>query len=125
MKKIEIYDPALCCSTGVCGPSPDAALSAFSSALKQLQNAAHATRYNLAQEPGAFAANEIVKGILETDGTDALPVILIEGKLAMKGVYPTAPQLRKLLGLPEDCCEEATENSKKAKTSCCGDDDCC
>lgn len=125
MKKIEIYDPALCCSSGACGPSPDTALAAFSSTLKQLQDHAHIVRYNLAQEPGAFAANTVIKDVLETDGPDALPVILIEGKLAMKGVYPTEPQLRKLLVLPEACCEEPAKGSGKNNSNCCEGDSCC
>lgn len=29
MKTIQIFDPALCCSSGVCGPETDPALVAF------------------------------------------------------------------------------------------------
>ncbi|MGE9293549.1 MAG: arsenite efflux transporter metallochaperone ArsD [Puniceicoccales bacterium] len=132
MKKLEIYDPALCCSTGVCGPSPDSALSEFASALKLLRDKAEAVRYNLAQEPGAFAANPLVKGILERDGTEALPVVLVDGKLVMTGVYPSAVQLKQLLGLSpsccgeeEDCCSGATEVHSSMNEGCCGENSCC
>lgn len=36
--KIEIFDPALCCSTGVCGPSVDPALIQVANAIEQLKN---------------------------------------------------------------------------------------
>ena len=135
-KKIEVFDPALCCSTGVCGPAPDSALSEFASTVKQLQNEDTVVRYNLAQEPGAFAENTIVKKILETDGPDALPVILVDGELVMKGVYPTAAQLQKIVeqaadccGSDEDCCGDdedcCTEETSQKESDCCGGSSCC
>lgn len=123
MKKLEIFDPALCCSTGVCGPSPDARLTAFASVVSNLKNSVEVNRYNLAQEPGAFAGNPVVKQVLQEEGPKALPVILIDGKLVMKGIYPTGDQLAQLLGFQaeDDCCGEST------RCCCDGDaqDDCC
>lgn len=68
MKKIEIYDPAMCCSTGVCGPSPDEDLVAFAGELKSMSGAAEIQRFNLAQQPAAFAANPLVQQILSEEG---------------------------------------------------------
>jgi len=34
---IVIYEGAMCCSTGVCGPEPDKTLIAFNEALKRIQ----------------------------------------------------------------------------------------
>ena len=127
MKKLDIFDPALCCSTGVCGPSPDPQLIAFASVAKALEGKADIHRYNLSQEPTAFSDNAIVQKILQEDGTDALPVVLIDGKLAMKGVYPSREQLEQLLGSntgEAECCSESD-----AKEGCCdsgdGDSECC
>ena len=141
MKKLEIYDPALCCSTGVCGPSPEAKLAAFASAVGSLKGRVEVNRYNLAQQPGAFAGQPIVKQVLQDEGTDALPVILIDGKLVMKGIYPTSEQLAQLLGIEstEACCEESdgccsgddeeccdgVEEAKANKSDCCGGSSCC
>lgn len=140
MKKIEIYDPAMCCSTGVCGPSPDEQLTSFAALLKNFADQAEIHRYNLAQEPAAFAGNALVQQILADEGPDALPFVLIDGKLAMKGVYPSRQQLEQLLGAPvgESCCgEESTADccSPPEQTvgdadaaSCCDDEaneDCC
>ncbi len=138
MKKIEVFDPALCCSTGVCGPSPDQQLVAFASAAKALEGKADIQRYNLSQEPTAFSDNAVVQKILQEDGTDALPVILIDGKLAMKGVYPSQEQLEQLLGTGtggpgccadgdtgEGCCGPGDDDSECCPTDDAGSSSCC
>ena len=52
MPKIEVFDPAMCCSTGVCGPKVDPSLARFASDLEALKRAgASVTRYNLSQQP--------------------------------------------------------------------------
>ena len=38
-------------------------------------------RFNLAQQPLAFAENETVKGFLERSGQDALPLVLVDGEV--------------------------------------------
>jgi len=125
MKKLDVYDPALCCSTGVCGTSPDAQLAAFASTLTRFSEHVQISRYNLAQQPGAFANDSVVKAVLEKEGTDALPLLLIDGKLVVKGAYPTAEELAQLLGveLESSCC-----SNESASDDCCSDDedsDCC
>ena len=37
MKKVEIFDPAMCCSTGVCGPGVDPELTRVASAVYSLR----------------------------------------------------------------------------------------
>lgn len=39
MKTIQIFDPALCCSSGVCGPETDPALVAFAADFEWARNA--------------------------------------------------------------------------------------
>lgn len=112
MNTVEIYDPALCCSTGVCGPSPDTELAAFASTLETLKaSGVSVKRYNLAQEPLAFTQNTCVKTKLESEGEHCLPLTFINGKLHFRGVYPTQAQLAKLLGEP------AARSSEKASPS--------
>ena len=80
MKTIQIFDPALCCSTGVCGVEVDQALVSFAADVDWAkQNGARIERFNLAQQPMAFAENPTVKGFLERSGQEALPVILVDG----------------------------------------------
>jgi arsenite methyltransferase len=102
MKTIEIFDPPMCCSTGVCGPSIDPVLPRFVADLHWLANqGVQVNRYNLAQEPQAFAANENVKAVLTKDGNECLPLILINGEVASKGVYPDRRQLAEWTGLDQ------------------------
>jgi hypothetical protein len=100
MKTIEIFDPPMCCSTGVCGPSIDPVLPRFVADLHWLANqGVSVTRYNLAQEPQAFAVNAIVKAALTSNGNACLPLILVNGQIASQGVYPDRKQLAELTGL--------------------------
>lgn len=93
MKTIQVYDPPLCCSTGVCGPVVDPTLPRIAGLLSQLAKAGvKVARYNLAQQPLAFVQNPQVKALLDTDGTDALPAIFVDGALFLKGAYPDETQ---------------------------------
>ena len=89
MKTILVYDPPMCCSTGVCGPDVDPLLPRFAGMLSQLESfGVKVERHNLAQEPINFAQNPDVRAILEKEGTDALPLIYVDGVLEMNGRYP-------------------------------------
>lgn len=94
MSTIQIYDPALCCSTGVCGVDVDEALLYVAADLDWAkQQGAQIERYNLAQQPLAFAENLVVRGVLERSGETALPVVVVDGALALTGRYPTRTEL--------------------------------
>ena len=93
MKLIQVYDPPLCCSTGVCGATVDPVLPCFAGLLAQLTGiGVKVERYNLAQQPIAFVQNPAVKTLLETEGADCLPAIFIDGALVLKGAYPDQEQ---------------------------------
>jgi len=79
----------MCCSTGVCGPDIDPILPRFAGMLAQMEGrGVKVERFNLAQQPMAFAQNQQVRQILEKEGTEALPLIFIDDELEMKGHYP-------------------------------------
>ena len=100
MQSIQIFDPALCCSSGVCGVEVDQSLVDFSADLAwATQNGAHIERFNLAQQPMAFAENPVVKGFLQRSGQDALPLILLDGEVALAGRYPTRTELARWAGM--------------------------
>jgi hypothetical protein len=94
MSTIHVFDPAMCCSTGICGPSVDPKLVRFAADLDWLKS--HGTtvqRFNLSQEPGAFVAMPGVKSALETRGEEALPVIVVDGEVKSVGLYPSREEL--------------------------------
>ncbi|SPE59019.1 Arsenical resistance operon trans-acting repressor ArsD (modular protein) [Verrucomicrobia bacterium] len=92
--KVEVFDPAMCCSTGVCGPTVEPKLAQFAADLDWLKSqGVPVERYNLAQTPGAFAANATVRSALDKHGTDCLPLMLVDGSIASVGGYPTRVEL--------------------------------
>jgi AhpD family alkylhydroperoxidase len=101
MKKLEIYEPALCCSTGVCGVEVDPVLVQFAADLQWLaEQGVKVVRYNLAQQPQAFAAHPTVKAFLEKEGAEGLPLVLVDGEVvAGQGVYPSREALAQFAGL--------------------------
>ncbi|MGG4125405.1 arsenite efflux transporter metallochaperone ArsD [Bacillus paralicheniformis] len=113
MKKVEIYDPAMCCSTGVCGPSVDPELTKVASAIYTLEKKGLSIkRYNLANDPAAFAENETVNKLLHEQGTDALPVVLVDGEVFKVGGYPTNKEFAEVYQIEEKELE-AQEPKKK------------
>lgn len=93
MKAIQIYDPPMCCSTGVCGPDIDPALVSFAALLRQLgQAGVTVERFNLGQQPLAFVQNAAVKAALETGGVEVLPLIFWDGAEHSRGRYPSAAE---------------------------------
>ncbi len=122
MNKLEVFDPPLCCSTGVCGPNVDPKLVRFAADLHWLANQRIVVeRYNLAQQPQAFAARELVKTALKQYGNDCLPLILLNGVIVSKGVYPTRDELARLTGVPPDESDQKATGTKLPviNTRCC------
>ncbi len=103
MLKLQVFDPAMCCSTGVCGPNPDPVLPRFAADLQWLEKQGiEVERFNLAQQPHAFAANDTVKKSLAENGNDCLPLILVNGAIASRGSYPTRKELATFAGLSNE-----------------------
>ena len=98
MKKITLYEPPMCCSTGVCGPEVDPILPRIAGMLSQIKNAGvEVERNNLAQQPMAFAQNAEVRAILDKEGTEALPLIYVDEECVFKGRYPESTEAAELI----------------------------
>ena len=101
MTRLDVFDPAMCCATGVCGPTVEPHLAQFEADLRWLaEQGTEVVRSNLSQDPGAFAAQPLVSSVLQSGGEDALPVILLDGRLRWTGHYPTRDELAATVGLP-------------------------
>lgn len=93
----------MCCSTGVCGPSVDPDLARFAADLDWLVGkGVQVERFNLAQQPGAFADNEAVRTALGDQGNDCLPLIVVDGQIVSRGSYPGRDTLARLAGVEEN-----------------------
>ncbi|MGC9220999.1 MAG: arsenite efflux transporter metallochaperone ArsD [Solirubrobacteraceae bacterium] len=99
-KTVEVFDPAMCCSTGVCGPSVDPALAQFAGDLDWLAGqGVSVTRFNLAQQPGAFVERPEVVAALREKGESCLPLVFADGELVSEGTYPSLRRLAELVGV--------------------------
>lgn len=115
MKTVQVFDPPMCCSTGVCGPSVDQKLVRFASDLHWLVNhGVRVERFNLSQQPQAFASHSVVCGELHTGGTECLPLILVDGAVVSRGLYPNREHLAAFAGLSEELASEVPPQSKSA-----------
>ena len=99
MKTIQIYDKPMCCSTGICGPQVDPVLPRFAADLDAMKNAGHTVeRYNLSQQPQAFIQNTEIHALLSAKGTDVLPVVMVDGHVVSRGIYPSREMLEMWTG---------------------------
>jgi hypothetical protein len=99
MKQIQVYDKPMCCSTGVCGPQVDPVLPRFAADLAWLKSQGYQVeRFNLAQQPAAFVQNPDVQQLLATEGTDCLPLILVDGRIVSRSEYPSRDTLATWVG---------------------------
>lgn len=117
-----IYDPALCCNSGVCGVDADEVLIQFSADLDWLKKQGiEVKRFNLAQEPMEFASNTQVKTFLEEKGVDQLPVCLVDHEVKAFGNYPSRQELASWfdLKLTDDDKEEAASSCCNTSSKCC------
>ncbi|HMA92027.1 MAG TPA: arsenite efflux transporter metallochaperone ArsD [Polyangiaceae bacterium] len=97
---VQVFDPAMCCSTGICGPSVDPQLIRFAADLEWLStNGVTVQRFNLAQQPQAFVENALAKQALESEDASALPLVVVNGTAKSRGTYPTREQLAEWAGL--------------------------
>lgn len=99
MIRIEVFDPPMCCPTGICGPEVDPALPRLAGDLAWLSRCGiDVARFNLAQQPEAFARNPLVlEAMRAEDG--ALPLILVDGAVACRGRYPSREELASWTGV--------------------------
>ena len=86
MPVVRVFDPPMCCASGVCGPSVDPELSRFSGDLDWLRRqGVEVQRFNLALQPGAFVEHAHVKAALEARGNASLPLVMIDDRIAVEG----------------------------------------
>lgn len=126
MSLIEVFEPAMCCSTGVCGADVPQALVNFSADLDWLRSkGADVARFNLASEPTAFAGRPAVVQFLQVSGSEGLPLVLVDGAVAMTGRYPGRDQLARWAGLAPVPAGRTELGLVQEAGACCGGSGCC
>lgn len=114
---IRVFEPALCCNTGVCGTDVDEKLVNFTADLQFLKGqSVDIERHNLANDPMAFAQDKTVTSFLETAGSAGLPLTIVDGVTVKTGNYPTREELMMYAKLVTVAGGDG---------GCCGDTGCC
>ena len=125
MSKLIIYDPAMCCSTGVCGPSVDPQLLRVAAVIENLKKyGIEVKRYNLSSDPQAFMHCAAVSNALYKFGASVLPITMVNGRIVKTGSYPSNEEFSRLLGVKiENVASQTTE--VKVNKCGCGPKGCC
>lgn len=125
MKKMIIFDPAMCCSTGVCGPSVDENLIRVSTVINRLKKKdILIERHNLTDNPKIFIDNKEINEMINNEGIDVLPITTVDGEVVKTKEYPTNEEFCKLLDVPKEYVVSGRRSSLK-KNNCSGEDGCC
>lgn len=123
MKKLEIFEPAMCCSTGLCGVGIDPELLRISTVLDTLdKQGVKVERYNLSSAPQAFVTNNRVNLFIKDNGVEGLPVIILDGEIIITGRYPQNEEFTSLLELPQSI---LGEQKAEQEETCCSEGCCC
>lgn len=118
--KIVIFDPPMCCSSGLCGPNPDQTLIDLQSLVTELQKSGvEVERFIITQSPEKFKENPEVIKLIQDNDLKILPVTTLNGKVVKKSSYPTPSEFSSWLKI-----DFKIEDFKQGK-DCCEDKDCC
>lgn len=86
---VKVFEPAMCCPTGMCGPTVDEKVVDFNGLIEKLKAEGHdVERYIITQNLAAFQQEEQVMSILKDEQLQALPITVVNGKVVKKGSYP-------------------------------------
>src|SRR5659263_715536 len=123
MEKMQIFEPAMCCDTGLCGVGVDSELLRISTVLSTLKkNGVEVQRFNLSNSPQEFINNIVVNNFINTKGVDKLPVTVLDGEIVIAGRYPANEEFVKLLNVPVSFLGQQPKTAKAApkKSRGCG-----
>ncbi len=95
---IELFDPPMCCPTGLCGPSLDQTLLNVSEMIMAVQaEGLTVERYQMTSHPHKFMNNNDVMRLVREQQMAALPITAVHGQVIKTGAYPTLAELQAAL----------------------------
>ena len=101
--QIEIFDPPMCCPSGLCGPDIDPALLDINEAIlkvkKEFDGKVKIERYLLSQQGAKFMQQPEVMKRLQSNGVEILPLTLVDGKVVKEKSYPTFDEIKNYAGV--------------------------
>ena len=123
MKKMQIFEPAMCCDTGLCGVGVDSELLRISTVLATLKtNGINVERFNLTNAPMEFVNNKVINEYVNLKGAEGLPVTTLDGVIVVSGRYPTNEELVKFVNVPVSFLGQQPKaaNTPKNRSGGCG-----
>lgn len=119
--KLEVFDPPMCCSTGICGDNADPKLVIFASDIEWLKaQGIQVVRHGVSFEPAEFSKNESVKNLLQNEGDGCLPIIVVNNKIKSIASYPSRKKLAAMCDIEFN--EEEAPPIHREENCCCGVD---
>ncbi len=95
---VELFDPPMCCPTGICGPTVDQSLLDVSDMILELQAAGvRVERYQMTSSPQAFLNNPEVMRLVREQELAALPIAVLNGQVIKTRTYPTLAEVKSAL----------------------------
>jgi hypothetical protein len=126
MTHVDVFDPPMCCSSGVCGPSVDPLLAAFAADVEWLSaQRVTVARHNLSQDPQPFVSNTHVLDLMQREGTASLPIVLVNGEELGHGAYPRREELARAAGLVASASQAKPRIRLSAEACCTPGSGCC
>jgi hypothetical protein len=100
-QEVIIYEGAMCCATGVCGPEPDRELIEFNETIKRLTNEYNdklrIMRASLVFNSLLFFANPEIARLVKENGPSILPITTVNGKIVARQKYMTYDEIKDIL----------------------------
>ena len=95
MTELTLYEKAMCCSTGVCGPDPDDELVEVSAALDQLEEEfdVDVSRANMQHNIEQFLETQQIADLVEEHGPSILPITVVDDEIVAKEAYLSYDEL--------------------------------
>lgn len=120
MKKMKIFEPAMCCPTGLCGVGVDPELLRISTVLETLKkNGVSVDRFNLSSAPAEFITDPVINAYINQKGTEGLPAVMVDGTIVIESRYPTDEEFAALLDLPADLLGRPAQPAEESGGCCC------
>jgi hypothetical protein len=95
---VALYDPPMCCPTGLCGPALDQALLDTNELVLALkERGLRVERYQMQSQPQAFIGNPEVMRLVRERTLEALPITAVRGVVIKSGAYPTRAEVEAAL----------------------------
>ncbi|QSG04917.1 arsenite efflux transporter metallochaperone ArsD [Halapricum desulfuricans] len=90
MIEVTVFEEAMCCTTGVCGPDPDEELVRFTRTVDRLEEeyeAVEVRRASLAHDTDAFLNHQAIYDTVQENGPEVLPITTVDDEVIAEGEY--------------------------------------